>query len=301
MFHHFHNEDHPSSQGSIDEVAFKKIIQHLDEKFNLISADTWLDKAMKDELKSEDVCLTFDDSLMCQYDIAKPVLDEFKINAFWFLCSSLLEGNLELLEVFRYFRTNCFDGVEDFYSVFFKAFEDSSEQDFKKLSGFDPDKYLAGFPFYTLNDRKFRYIRDKILGVEKYNSLMCEMFSLRDFDPASIKDKLWMGLDHAKELEKDGHILGLHTHSHPTMVAGLSYENQLSEYEVNKVYLEKHLTQKSLTMSHPCNSYNKSTIEILNNLGVKIGFRANMAKIQSSGKFEFPREDHANLVKELNL
>jgi hypothetical protein len=55
-----------------------------------------------------------------------------------------------------------------------------------------------------------------------------------------------------------------------------------------------------VAMSHPCNSYNQATLEILRELGITLGFRANMASGFSS-ELELPREDHANLVRAMKL
>lgn len=49
-------------------------------------------------------------------------------------------------------------------------------------------------------------------------------------------------------------------------------------------------------MSHPCNSYNNDTLMILKDLGIKIGFRANLAKDVYSN-FEIPRVDHSDILK----
>jgi hypothetical protein len=53
-------------------------------------------------------------------------------------------------------------------------------------------------------------------------------------------------------------------------------------------------------MSHPCNSYNTTTLEVLRELGITLGFRANMAGGFDS-RLERPREDHANLMRTMKL
>ena len=62
------------------------------EKYNLISADNLLIKLLK-KLSSNDICLTFDDTLKCQYDIAYPILKKEKLNAFYFIYSSVFDKN----------------------------------------------------------------------------------------------------------------------------------------------------------------------------------------------------------------
>ena len=54
------------------------------------------------------------------------------------------------------------------------------------------------------------------------------------------------------------------------------------------------------TVSHPSNSYNNDTLSILRNLKIEIGFRSNMENHLFS-EFEFPREDHANIIKMIGL
>jgi hypothetical protein len=49
-------------------------------------------------------------------------------------------------------------------------------------------------------------------------------------------------------------------------------------------------------MAHPCNSYGPETLSILRELGIGLGFRANMQILSEASPFEFPREDHANIL-----
>ena len=51
-------------------------------------------------------------------------------------------------------------------------------------------------------------------------------------------------------------------------------------------------------VSHPCGSYSAETLKILENLGVRVGFRADMSDITKKG-LEYPREDHINILRRL--
>ena len=46
-------------------------------------------------------------------------------------------------------------------------------------------------------------------------------------------------------------------------------------------------------MSHPCGDYNQDTLQILDKMGIRIGFRSNLIETKIKGKFEIPRKDHA--------
>ena len=95
MFHHFHDKNHVKGQGSISNLEFKSIIDFYCNNFNLLSAEIFLDKFILGKLNKDDICITFDDNLKCQYDIALPVLNDLKIKAFWFIYSSPLDGSFE--------------------------------------------------------------------------------------------------------------------------------------------------------------------------------------------------------------
>ena len=91
MFHHFHNKKHLRCQGSIDAAIFEDMLVYLQNKFCLINANDYLEKALNNNLDENHICLTFDDSLLCQYDIALPILNKKNISAFFlFIHQSLL-------------------------------------------------------------------------------------------------------------------------------------------------------------------------------------------------------------------
>ena len=118
---------------------------------------------------------------------------------------------------------------------------------------------------------------------------------------------LYINKENLKIIKNDGHIVGLHSHSHPTLIEKLSYEIQAKEYKLNILTLSKILNQKRkdfISMSHPCGSYNENTKKILNKLGIKLGFKQvmsvekekNMTKVNNSN-LEIARQDHADIMK----
>ena len=102
MFHHFHdNGIHTKGQGSIDKDDFYKMINFIGRN-NILDADVFFEKFKNNNLKDNEVCLTFDDAIKCQIDVALPVLEELKIKSFFFVYTSLFEGKADNLEIFRY-------------------------------------------------------------------------------------------------------------------------------------------------------------------------------------------------------
>jgi peptidoglycan/xylan/chitin deacetylase (PgdA/CDA1 family) len=87
MFHHFHDNLHIKGQGSISASKLEAMIKYLKKDKIILSADEWYYKALCNRLRDNEVCLTFDDNLKCQFDIAYPVLEMLNLKAF---CSSIL-------------------------------------------------------------------------------------------------------------------------------------------------------------------------------------------------------------------
>ena len=112
MFHHFHSHVHKKGQGSISKNELKKILISLKKKYILNNADDYVKKILKKKITYKDICLTFDDGLKCQIDIALPILKEFKIKAFFFVYNGAFKNNPDNLEIFRYFRNTKYQNIK---------------------------------------------------------------------------------------------------------------------------------------------------------------------------------------------
>lgn len=299
MFHHFHDKNHVKGQGSIDATEFSNIIKFYSNNFNILSAEIFLKKFFNNGLDKNDVCITFDDNLKCQYDVALPILNELKIKAFWFIYTSPLNGYFEKLETYRFFRSFYFNSFIDFYETFFNELNSKKKYQnvIDKLNEFDYKNYLKEFSFYTKEDKIFRYTRDNLLGEDIYYEVMDSLMENSEISlDSELHEKLWMTKNEIYELKTNGHIIGLHSHSHPTRMGDKSFEFQEHNYSKNKSILEKIIDDEIICMSHPCNSYNQDTLKILKKLKLKLGFRANLSKGFCSD-YEIPRIDHSEILK----
>jgi peptidoglycan/xylan/chitin deacetylase (PgdA/CDA1 family) len=264
----------------------------------LLPAREWVERAVANTLRDGDLCLTFDDNLRCQFDVAVPVLRELGLTACFFVYSSVLTGAVERLELYRHFRTTSFASVEAFYDAFYKTIDHGpfASRVRHAMLRFNPRTYLSAFAFYTDADRRFRFVRDDVLGPDAYHNVMERMLFDRDVDQRRIAADLWMSADHLRQLHLDGHVIGLHSHTHPTRLARQSPQQQRDEYTINYRLIRQVTGSAPTTMSHPCNSYSPYTLSILRQLGIQIGFRANMQQTEYCA-FEHPREDHANVMR----
>jgi len=309
MFHHFHdNKIHLPGQGSISKDDFYKIINFIG-KNNILNAEDFFHRYKEKKLSVTNVCLTFDDSLKCQYDVALPILHEMNIKAFFFVYTSIFTKDFDMLEIYRHFRLNFYKNVDDFYNEFFDVSIKIYSINLKKFFTVNKklvEKVKKDYPYYSYNDVKFRLLRDNMINKEQYSKIMLMLFEKKKFNYNLIIKDLFLNKNDIKKLSDSGHSIGLHSHSHPNKIENLNYNNQLDEYKKNLDIISEILNKKRIvSMSHPCGSYDENTLNILKQLNIEIGFRDNMSvktqknKINNS-QFELAREDHSNIIKMMN-
>jgi peptidoglycan/xylan/chitin deacetylase (PgdA/CDA1 family) len=301
MLHHFCGGAHPKGQGAIDAEQFADLITALGRD-RILPAEEWTMRTVAGTLRDGDLCITFDDALRCQYDIALPVLRHFGITAFWFVYSAVFEGAVEPLEVFRFFRTEAFPVIDDFYRAFDQACSESEHAGLvrDRIAGFDFDSYYPEIKVYTTADRRFRYVRDEILGPQRYEAIMWHMIRTSGWAERIPKSLLWMDDACLRTLTDEGHLIGLHSYSHPTLLERLPLAEQQVQYTRNRDHIVRATGRAPTSMSHPCNSYTPETLPMLHELGVSCGFRADMSKTDYTA-LELPRMDHALLIREFGL
>lgn len=300
MFHHFHGPRHASGQGSISASDLEAVIHGIGRE-NILDARDWEELALAGRLPRRARCLTFDDNLRSQFDLAYPVLSRHRIRAFWFVSTSTLDGRVIKQELYRHFRTTAFGSLDDFYDAFEEAVQRSPFRAAvaEALARTDPNEYLPEFAFYSDRDRRFRFIRDKPLGPSRYEAVMDAMLRLHRVKARDLARKLWMDARCLKELSAAGHSVGLHSHTHPNFIHELPAGRQRLEYATNVRRLTDLLGVRPTSMAHPRNSYDGITLKILADLGVRLGFRSNCAPVPDRSMLELPREDHTDVLNAL--
>jgi peptidoglycan/xylan/chitin deacetylase (PgdA/CDA1 family) len=301
MFHHFYDDMHPKGQGAISATDLNEMIQFIGRK-NILTPTEWMRSALDGTLPERATCFTFDDALKCQVDVALPVLADHGIEAVFFIYSSVFQGQVETLEVYRLFRTVNFENIDDFYTEFSRQVRKEYAQEHKAgLKDFDPKTYLADCAFYSDNDRIFRYLRDDVLGPIRFQFVMNRMIAASDFRVSDIRHLLWMTDEDLRNMHRMGHTIGLHSFSHPTRLAEMSPAQQRNEYTRNWKHIGSVINEAPTTVAHPCGSYTAQTLQILEDLGVKVGFRASAQTLEKQGPLEYPRYDHADIMRELRV
>jgi len=251
---------------------------------NVLDADVYIERWTSGTLLPHQTCITLDDGLQCQYHIALPVLQRHNIRAAWHIFTCVhQERTLEQLEVYKYFQAQCYPSVDEFYTDFFAAAERNYGPRVKTaLESAEAATHASHAPFYTLSDRKFRYIRDIVLTSDEFFSVILHMMAVCDFGTAELLDKLWMNAEQIRELVRLGHLVGLHSHTHNRNMDEADLKTQQHEYGLNHqqlcdlVHVDQSLsTYLPRCMAHPLGKWNvDATSSALDDLAIEIGSRA---------------------------
>lgn len=300
MFHHFHSRDHNSRPGSISGDDLEAMIDFIERQFVILNPADFSEKAQRKTLTEKEVVLTFDDALLSQIDVALPVIQARGILGLFSVYSSVLAGRPDPLEIFAAFRNDVFRSFAEFWESFQAVVSETAPNALVELRSNYPAHYLGNFTFYSPEERKFRFLRDVVLGPERYQELMWEHVQSHPvFDVAATSSSLWMDKNSLTKLVSLGHSIGLHSDTHPTRMDLLPLEQQIVEYQSNFQWISDNLKVTPFAVAHPCGAYSSDTLQILTNMGITLGFRSSLTSGPYGTSLEIPREDHSNIYREM--
>jgi peptidoglycan/xylan/chitin deacetylase (PgdA/CDA1 family) len=295
MIHGLHEDGKKKiSQGSINFKKLENIIKKY--KYRILKPDTWLDYLKKNKLKKNHLCITFDDNLASHFVFTKKILDKYKIKAFFFIYTSVYKSKNKIFEIFRYFYNKRFKNFAKFY-IRFEEFILKETNISKKNIFIKSKNYLNKYKFYSIEDKKFRYLRDEIFSKDYFEHLIKKFMNNYKFDYKSknLEKKIWLSKKMIKILSDNGHEIGLHSHTHNRSLYKMNYSDQLDEFSKNYNIIKNITKKKSRSASYPFNSFNKYTIKILKKLKIEVSFLSNNNKIYNNNPLKLSRIDIAEL------
>ena len=298
MFHDFMKDNSVGTQGAVSEENFYKIIDFCNTD-KISNPHIIIENTKKNLEKS--LFLTFDDGLLSQFDIALQILEERNIKGLFFVHSKPLIGEYDIHQITRNFKnTKHFDTVDEFNSLLIEVLKSTfSDKEKSKIEkDFRESKYLDEYNFYSESDRELRYIRDFKVTLEQYQDSILSLMNEKGINIEDLIEQTYMNKKMLKEVAEKGHVIGLHSHSHPTNLARMTEEEQYFELNTNSEILEEIIGYKPKAISYPSNSYNQFTVEVLKKLKVNYGFRANDQI--NLDPYELARIDATYIVDKIN-
>ncbi len=295
LFHHFHaNNKFYFSPGSLTKKKFNDFI--LKYKNQILNPNDFFLK-----LKKKKVCLTFDDGLKCQKDIVLPILKKYNIKACFFVPTSNFTKNFLSVEIIRYLKYKKFKSSNTFYKSFFDLFKKTKY--LSKLNKINFSKHEKNIkkhsPYYSKLDIQHKILRDFVVSEESYKRIMLKILKQKNCNLEKLNKKLLMSKKDVIELVREGHEVGLHSHSHSFKFYKLSYKNEFNEFKKNKLILENLVKKKITTASFPFGYKTKNSYKILKKLKIVYAFNKNFYKNKNDLKyqrFNISRENISNLI-----
>ncbi len=300
MFHRFRpSGGENGEQGAHSPEELERILRFVGVE-NILAPAEWLERVKKNRLQPSDRCITFDDGLRSQAEHALPVLEAHGLKAFWFVYSSVHEGKPVKSEIY-----SAAAGILGGMGALIERFLASCPA--KISSALRTPAYAEyaarmrqAAPFYSDDDLKFRFLRNDPAHRVEFESAMDGLLARSGISTAEIAGKLWLNGEDLGQLAGEGHVIGLHSYDHPYAMADLGREEQRDQYERNRAHLSRVTGKKIESVSYPLNSYNRDSIEVLREMGVYCGFRANTLPPAFPDpelySMQLPREDSSILL-----
>ncbi len=274
LCHYFHGEGFPPAQGSLSVDDFNRLLDAYGHR--LVPAKEWITHLNGYWGVGDKVCVTFDDGLYEAHALALPVLEERGLTACWNVYTGPYVGVPNNLELYRWVRNHGFGGMEEFYRTA------------REVIGYKrrASSYLLDRGYLTEADRAFRRWRDAA-SARRYEDAMDRLVTKAGMD--DVSRQWWMTPSQLRDLHRSGHVIGIHTHSHPVDMTLLSLEQTALEYATSRAVLGGALEcdPKTLTtVSHPRGLAHPQAGEWLASNGFTLGWGATM---QGTGPWMTPR------------
>lgn len=216
----------------------------------------------------------FDDGYKDNIDFAAPILKKYNVKASFYVVTECIDKNIptwtHILEhLFQFTSVVKIDMSFNILPQELRIFKLNSHEERLNYVG-----KLKPF-LKTLSHDNRQSVLNRV--IETYNDI--------EFP------KLMMNWDDLRKLKEEGHYIGSHTVTH-CMLGTMNNENEIiSELTLSGKRIEEQLGHFPLTISYPVGSFNKTTKDLTEKVGYKIGLavKQNVHNPQKDDLFEVSR------------
>jgi peptidoglycan/xylan/chitin deacetylase (PgdA/CDA1 family) len=191
------------------------------------------------------VFITFDDGLVDHWQVAQDVLNPLGVKAAFFLCSRpALEGRALTVHKIHWLRahTDPTDFTEELFSYFPAS---QRQQDDASWSEAAERMYIYDTPQIA----RLKFALNFVLPSDIIDDVTSRMFTKRGIDERTFCRQTYMADDQLRVLAEQGHLIGLHGHSHtPFLRLG---DGVFSEVKQNQDYIARACGIKPTWVSYP--------------------------------------------------
>lgn len=304
MYHYvrdLQNTRYPAIKG-LDVRLFREQLKYFKKHYNFITAVQLIDAYENGtELPPKSLLLTFDDAYLDHYTCAFPLLDEYKAQGLFFVPVKAIK-NHEVLIVNK---------IHHVLAVCDKNINGLVQQVKTLLAPYEGKNGVQTFNYYfdklavanRFDCKEVIFIK-RLLQVELQEPIRSEIINqlftqyVTD-DESAFSRELYMSEDQLKCMQRNGMIIGSHGYDH-FWLGSLSREEQLSELTQSVSFLKGlGVDMKSLSIGYPYGSHNEDTLDIIRELGFKLGFTTVVDVATTAGDcLTIPRLDTNDFPKD---
>ena len=173
------------------------------------------------------------------------MLERFNLKAFWFVHCNTLPNNFDKSEIFSILIVKKFKNYKKFIDKFFKYLNINSKifqsKSFKKYY----NEEISLYNFLSKTELKYKFLRDIYFPRKKFENIMENFFRSYNLNVKDFYKNTWLDKKDLINLDKKGHMIGVHSFSHPYRMSKLTTKNQKTEYfkkikvstDIKKFYL----------------------------------------------------------------
>ena len=226
-----------------------------DEKLKGISIDDFKKQLdfLQDKYADNEIVPTFDHGTIDHIETIAPELEKRNIRGFFFILTMIPEEyRVPTIDKQRFLEADYrLELAEMLCTELYIDYDPQEAED-----------YLRDYPFYSLEERYLRYLRDNIIPSRVYGSLIGGMFHKAFGSEKDFCIREYLSWHHIYQLHKRGHIIGSHTHYH---------YGDTEDYEKSLKLLEGVIDEKPQHVSYP-NGVKRISDTDLVKLGIKIAY-----------------------------
>jgi len=277
MYHRIFTPDADPWQLSVSPENFETQLQFLQKRYTIISMEQLGEQLLHGKINSRSLVMTFDDCYTDNYHFARPLLEKYECPATFFVPSALIGRNQlywwdELQELILNTlvlpnKLELFIGSEQFeqqvHSVVLKQDEAEAQS---KWTFHDPPATERCDLYFRL----WKLLRP-LPAMQIRNVLnQIKQRLAREIEPGN--HDLPMNFSQLNEIRNSAlFTLGIHTSTHPLLE---SHPEAMQREEIVdcKKWLWHHFGESTPVMAYPYGSYNATTLKILQEENVTLGF-----------------------------
>lgn len=293
MYHYIRsNSDFIPWLKYLNTENFKKQLDFFEKEYWFVKKTDW-NKYINNEIPVPKwVILTFDDWLIDHYKYVLPILKERNLWWIFFIWTKQLRDK-SILNVHKIhyllWKHKPKDIYEKFKAILKENYWGAEIIDIEKIEVYKMQK----MDNYSLVIKKINYW----LKLDKQTKILNELMSYFWESSEKIWNNLYLNENQINEIKLAWNIIWWHAESHH-LLSNFNYKELNYEINESNKFLSKIINSEIECFCYPYwweNSYNKETIETLNNSNIKYSFCVNPRNIDSNdiidNKHLLPRYD----------